>query len=329
MKAVVADTLESIESYKFKDLEKPAPKKGQVLIRVAACGVGYVDALVALGGYQVKPPLPHTPGREVAGTVDAVGEGVTNVKPGDRVMTMTANGFAEYALAPAAMVIPVPQTLSFAEAASLPLNYLTVSHGLKDRAALAAGETVLIFGAAGGVGSAAIQVAKALGARVIAAASTEEKRAFALAHGADEAIDTDPDGWRDRLKALTGGKGPDVVFDPVCGPLFELAFRSLRWRGRHMVVGFVGGPIPALPANLTLMKGAALMGVDVRQHMEKELPQAIATLQELAVWAADGRIRPPVGTVYPFDQFGEAMVAALSGKGTGKVVLEVSADDGA
>ncbi|WP_272988237.1 MULTISPECIES: zinc-binding dehydrogenase [Hyphomonas] len=210
-----------------------------------------------------------------------------------------------------------------------PLNYLTVSHGLKDRAALAAGETVLIFGAAGGVGSAAIQVAKALGARVIAAASTEEKRAFALAHGADEAIDTEPDGWRDRLKALTGGKGPDVVFDPVCGPLFELAFRSLRWRGRHMVVGFVGGSIPALPANLTLMKGAALMGVDVRQHMEKELPQAIATLQELAAWAADGRIRPPVGTVYPFDQFGAAMEAALSGKGTGKVVLEVSADGGA
>lgn len=326
MKAIVADTLESLESYTLKDLEKPAPKKGQVLIRVAACGVGYVDALVALGRYQVKPPLPHTPGRELSGIVDAVGEGVTNVKPGDRVMTMAEKGFAEYVLAPAAMTIAIPETLSFTEAASLPLNYLTVSHGLKDRAALTDGETVLIFGAAGGVGSAAIQVAKALGARVIAAASTEEKRAFALAHGADDAIDTAPDGWRDRLKTLTDGKGVDVVFDPVCGPLFELAFRSLRWRGRHMVVGFVGGPIPALPSNLTLMKGAALMGVDVRQHMEKELPQAIATLKELSAWAADGKIKPPVGSVYPFDQFGEAMVAALSGKGTGKVVLQVAPD---
>lgn len=328
MKAVVAETLESLESYAFKDVDKPEPKKGQIVIRVSACGVGYVDALVALGRYQVKPPLPHTPGRELAGIVEAVGEGVTNVKPGDRVMTMAANGFAEYALAQAAMVIPVPETLEFTEAASLPLNYLTASHGLKDRAALAEGETVLIFGAAGGVGSAAIQVAKALGARVIAAASTEEKRAFTLAHGADEAIDTDPDGWRDRLKALTGGKGPDVVFDPVCGPLFEAAFRSLKWRGRHMVVGFVGGPIPALPSNLTLMKGAALMGVDVRQHMEYELPQAIATLKELAAWAGEGKIKPPVGSVYPFDQFGEAMVSALSGKGTGKVVLEVAANPG-
>nr|WP_321441958.1 NADPH:quinone oxidoreductase family protein [uncultured Hyphomonas sp.] len=329
MKVVVAETLESLESYQFKDVETPAPKKGQVLIRVAACGVGYVDSLVALGKYQVKPPLPHTPGRELAGTVEAVGEGVTGISVGDRVMTMTANGFAEYAVAPAAMVIKIPQTTSFAEAASLPLNYLTAYHGLKDRAALVAGEIVLVFGAAGGVGSAAVQVAKALGARVIAAASTGEKRAFAMEHGADEAIDTEPEGWRDRLKALTGGKGPDVVFDPVCGPLFEAAFRSLRWRGRHMVVGFVGGPIPALPSNLTLMKGAALMGVDVRQHMEYELPQAIAALHELAGWAADGKIRPPVGKVYPFGQFGEAMVFALSGKGTGKVVLEIAPEGGA
>lgn len=329
MKAVVAETLESLESYQFKDVETPVPKKGQVLIRVAACGVGYVDSLVALGKYQVKPPLPHTPGRELAGIVEAVGEGVTGISPGDRVMTMAANGFAEYALAPGFMTIRIPDALEFTEAASLPLNYVTAYHGLKDRAALAEGETVLVFGAAGGVGSAAIQVAKALGARVIAAASTEEKRAFALEHGADEAIDTEPEGWRDRLKALSGGKGPDVVFDPVCGPLFEAAFRSLRWRGRHMVVGFVGGPIPALPSNLTLMKGAALMGVDVRQHMEYELPQAIAALHELADWAADGKIRPPVGKVYPFSQFGEAMVFALSGKGTGKVVLEIAPDGGA
>lgn len=324
MKAAVADTLESLESYRLKDVDLPVAGPGQVLIKVAACGVGYVDSLVALGRYQVKPPLPHTPGQEVAGTVEAIGEGVTHVAPGDRVMTMASKGFAEYAVAAAAMVVKLPRALSFAEGASLPLNYITAMHALKDRGAVVSGETVLVFGAAGGVGSAGIQVAKALGARVIAAASTEEKRAFALAHGADLAIDTSPEGWRDRLKALTESKGPNVILDPVCGPLFEPAFRSLAWRGRHLVVGFVGGPIPALPSNLTLMKGAALMGVDVRQYLQYETKRAIGDLHQLATWASEGKIKPPVGRVYPFDQFGEAMVFALSGEGTGKVVLEVS-----
>lgn len=324
MKAVVAETLESLESYDIREVAKPEAGPGQVLIRVMACGVGYVDSLVALGRYQVKPPVPHTPGQEVAGIVEAVGDGVSHVAPGDRVITMTPKSFAEYTVAAAPMVIKLPETLSFAEGASLPLNYVTAMHGLKDRGAVTAGETVLIFGAAGGVGSAGIQVSKALGARVVAAASTEEKRSFALAHGADLAIDTSPEGWRDRLKELTGGKGPNVVFDPVCGPLFEPAFRSLAWRGRHLVVGFVGGPIPALPSNLTLMKGAALLGVDVRQYMQYEIKAAISDLHQLSAWAAEGKIKPPVGAVYPFDQYGDAMVAALSGKGTGKVVLEVA-----
>ncbi|PKP81636.1 MAG: quinone oxidoreductase [Alphaproteobacteria bacterium HGW-Alphaproteobacteria-18] len=324
MKAVVAESLDSLESYSLKEVAVPEAGPGQVLIRVAACGVGYVDSLVALGRYQVKPPVPHTPGQEVAGIVEAVGEGVSHVAPGQRVMTMTAKGFAEYAVAAAPMVVKLPDALSFAEGASLPLNYITAMHALKDRGAVAEDETVLVFGAAGGVGSAGVQVAKALGARVIAAASTEEKRAFALAHGADLAIDTSPEGWRDRLKELTGGKGPNVILDPVCGPLFEPAFRSLAWRGRHLVVGFVGGPIPALPSNLTLMKGAALLGVDVRQYLQYETKRAIGDLHQLANWAGEGKIKPPVGAAYPFAQFGEAMVFALSGQGTGKVVLEVS-----
>jgi NADPH2:quinone reductase len=326
MKAAVAENLDSLESYGLKEVAKPEAGPGQVLIRVMACGIGYVDSLVALGRYQVKPPVPHTPGQEVAGVVEAVGEGVTHVAPGDRVMTMTQKGFAEYVVAAAAMVIPLPAALCFTEAASLPLNYLTAIHGLKGRGEVVAGETVLIFGAAGGVGSAAVQVSKALGAKVIAAASSEEKRAFALAHGADLAIDTAPEGWRDRLKEINGGKGPNVIFDPVCGPLFEPAFRSIAWRGRHLVVGFVGGPIPSLPSNLTLMKGAALMGVDVRQYMQFEIKNAIADLHQLSAWAAEGKIKPPVGAVYPFEQFGEAMVAALSGKGMGKVVLEIAKD---
>ena len=325
MRAILAETLESLDSYAVREVSAPEASPGGVLIRVAACGVGYVDSLVALGRYQVKPPLPHVPGQEVAGVVEAVGAGVTGLAVGQRVVAMTQRGFAELAAAPAALTWPIPAGLPFAEAAGLPLNYLTALHGLADRGRLAAGETLLVLGAAGGVGSAAVQVGKALGARVVAAASTPEKRAFAQAQGADAVLDTDADGWRDRLKAACSGRGPDVVFDPVCGPLFEPAFRSLHWRGRHLVVGFVGGPIPALPANLTLMKGAALVGVDVRQHLLFDGREVPGQMARLLGWAAEGRIRPPVGARYGFSDFGAALNAAISGKGLGKVVLEVDA----
>ena len=325
MRAIIAETLESLDSYAEREAAVPEIGPGGVRIRVAACGVGYVDSLVALGRYQVKPPLPHVPGQEVAGVVDAVGAEVTGLAVGQRVVAMAARGFAELAAAPAALTWPIPDGLPFAEAASLPLNYLTALHGLADRGRLAAGETLLVLGAAGGVGSAAVQVGKALGARVVAAASTDAKRAFAQAQGADAVLDTEVDGWRDRLKAACGGRGPDVVFDPVCGPLFEPAFRSLHWRGRHLVVGFVGGPIPALPANLTLMKGAALVGVDIRQHMLFDGGEVPGQMARLLGWAADGRIRPAVGAKFAFSAFGAALNAAISGKGLGKVVLEVDA----
>jgi NADPH2:quinone reductase len=325
MRAIIAETLESLDSYAEREAPVPEIGPGGVRIRVAACGVGYVDSLVALGRYQVKPPLPHVPGQEVAGVVDAVGAEVTGLAVGQRVVAMAARGFAELAAAPAALTWPIPDALPFAEAASLPLNYLTALHGLADRGRLAAGETLLVLGAAGGVGSAAVQVGKALGARVVAAASTDAKRAFAQTQGADAVLDTEVDGWRDRLKAACGGRGPDVVFDPVCGPLFEPAFRSLHWRGRHLVVGFVGGPIPALPANLTLMKGAALVGVDIRQHMLFDGAEVPGQMARLLGWAADGRIRPAVGAKFAFSGFGAALNAAISGKGLGKVVLEVDA----
>ena len=325
MRAIIAETLESLDSYAEREAPVPEIGPGGVRIRVAACGVGYVDSLVALGRYQVKPPLPHVPGQEVAGVVDAVGAEVTGLAVGQRVVAMAARGFAELAAAPAALTWPIPDALPFAEAASLPLNYLTALHGLADRGRLAAGETLLVLGAAGGVGSAAVQLGKALGARVVAAASTDAKRAFAQAQGADAVLDTEVDGWRDRLKAACGGRGPDVVFDPVCGPLFEPAFRSLHWRGRHLVVGFVGGPIPALPANLTLMKGAALVGVDIRQHMLFDGAEVPGQMARLLGWAADGRIRPAVGAKFGFSAFGAALNAAISGKGLGKVVLEVDA----
>lgn len=325
MKIVQADRLDSIADYQLKEVEAPAPGPGEVRIRVAACGVGYVDSLVALGRYQVKPPLPHTPGNEVAGWVEAVGEGVKGLTEGDRVMAMArTGGFAQQTLAPALVTTRIPDAMSFEQAAGFRINYLTALHGLRDRAALQPGERLLVTGAAGGVGLAAVQVATVLGASVIAAASSEDKRAFALANGATSAIDVEPEGWRDRLKALTEGKGPDVVFDPVCGKLFEAAFRSLAWRGRHLVVGFAGGPIPALPANLTLMKGAGLLGVDVRQFLLFEGRLAHAHLTELLGWVAEGKLVPPVGRAFALDAFTDALEFALTGQGLGKTVLRVA-----
>ncbi|MDB5482691.1 MAG: quinone oxidoreductase [Caulobacteraceae bacterium] len=326
MRAIQADRIESLADYAEVDTTAPEPRAGQVRIKVAAVGVGYVDALVALGRYQVKPPTPHIPGAELAGVVDAVGDGVDGLAVGQRVAALGARAFAQFAVAPAATTIVLPPNLTFEQGAALPLNGLTALHGLADRGAVRSGETLLVLGAAGGVGIAAVQVGGVLGARVIAAASTAEKRAFALDHGADAAIDTVPEGWRERLKTILGGARLNLVFDPVCGPLFEPAFRSLGWGGRHLVAGFVGGPIPALGANLTLMKGAALTGVDVRQFMLFEAPRARTHLQTLAAWCADGRLSPAVGRVFAWPRFGEALTFALGGQGLGKTVLRV--DDG-
>lgn len=324
MRKVEAATLDSIADYQIVETSAPEPGPGEVLLEVAACGVGYVDALVALGRYQVKPPLPHTPGSEVAGRVAKVGADVTGLAVGDRVLANVRGGFAELAIAPVAGVKKIPDRMAFAEAAGFHINYVTALHGLKDRARLEAGETVLVLGAAGGLGAAAVQVAKLMGARVVAAASSEEKRAFCRDLGADEVLDTAPEGWRDRLKAACGGKGPDVVFDPVCGPLFEPAFRSLSWRGRHLVLGFVGGPIPALPANLPLMKGAALIGVDVRQFMLFERERSAGHLDQLLAWAGEGRLAQPVGRAFGLADFAQALEFALSGQGHGKTVLRLA-----
>jgi NADPH2:quinone reductase len=323
MRLIEAENLDSIDSYRMVEREVPMPGKGQALIRVKACGVGYVDALVALGKYQVKPPLPHTPGMEIAGVIEALGEDTGALKVGQRVLAQAPGGFAEAVMVAPALIVPIPDRMSFAQAAAFRVNYLTALHGLQDRARLASGETLLVTGSAGGVGLAAVQLGALMGARVIACASTEEKRAFAQAHGASEVIDTTPEGWRDRLKALTGGKGPNVIFDPVCGPLFEPAFRSIAWGGRHLVVGFAGGPIPALPANLTLMKGAGLLGVDVRQFMMFEWQRAAAHVATLLSWVEEGRLVPVPGRVFPFNAYRDALSFALSGKGMGKTILEI------
>jgi NADPH2:quinone reductase len=324
MKFVQAAKLDSIADYALREGDVPRPGAGEVLVKVAACGVGYVDALVALGRYQVKPPLPHTPGQEAGGWVETVGPGVSGLAPGDRVMASVRGGFAEFAIAPVATVVKIPNAMGFAQAAGFRINYLTALHGLRDRGMLRPGERLLVLGAAGGVGTAAVEVGKILGAEVIAAASSDEKRAFARDQGADHVLDTAPEGWRDRLKAICGGKGPDVVFDPVCGPLFELAFRSLVWGGRHLVVGFVGGEIPALRSNLTLMKGAALLGVDVRQFQLFEPARTSAHVAELLSRVGNGRLIPAVGRTFALTDFAPALEFALTGQGMGKTVLAIA-----
>jgi NADPH2:quinone reductase len=323
---VQADRLGDLSAYVLIEAPSPVPETDEVLIDVVACGIGYVDALIALGRYQVKPEPPHTPGSEVAGVIRAVGSGVRGLVIGDRVLGTARAGFAQQACLPANTVFRLPETLGFEAASGLVLNYRTAVHALRDRARLAPGQQLLVLGAAGGTGVAALQVGRALGARVIACASTPEKRAFALEQGADAVLDTQIDGWRDRLTEACQGRGPDVVFDPVCGPLFEPAFRSLHWRGMHLVIGFVGGAIPALKANLPLLKGAALVGVDVRQYVLKEPEAARQDVIDLLHWAAERKINPPVGHAFPFEDYAQALEYAFSGQGLGKTVLRVRPD---
>jgi NADPH2:quinone reductase len=323
MKAIQTADLSSIDNYVLTDLPVPQPGEGEVRIKVAACGVGFVDALVALGRYQVKPPLPHVPGAEIGGLVDALGPGVTGYAIGERVLAQVRGGFAEYAIASERAVSRVPDRMSMNQAAGFRVNYGTALHGLRDRAALKAGETLVVIGAAGGVGLAAVQVGRLLGANVIGVASTEQKRAVVATAGAHVTLDRDVDGWRDRLKAAAPN-GIDVVFDPVSGPLLQPAFRSLGWGGRYLVIGFAGGAIPALPVNLPLLKGAALVGVDYRQFSAVfEAGAAARALDELLAWVAKGDLDVPVGRTFPFGKSREALEYALSGGGAGKTILVV------
>lgn len=325
MKFVQTQVIDTVDQYDLIEGPPPEPHDGQVRIAVHSCGMGYVDALVALGGYQVKPTTPYTPGIEIAGIVEVVGTGVSNVRVGDRVMASAfGGGLAEYAVAEASMVWRIPEALSFAQAAAFRTNYVTALYALQDRARLQCGDRLLVFGAAGGVGVAAVQLGSLMGAEVIAAASSESKLTFALSHGAKHGIDVDPEGWRERLKTTCAGKGPDVIFDPVCGPLFEPAFRSLAWGGRHLVVGFVGGPIPKLPVNLTLMKGASVIGVDVRQFGLFEKDHADALIRQLLEWAESKGLVPAVGRRFPLVEFRDAMKFALSGQGMGKTVIDLT-----
>jgi NADPH2:quinone reductase len=326
MRAVIVDAFGPIENLSIREVSTPEPKADHVRIAVKAAGIGFVDALIAQGKYQVKPPLPFAPGGEYAGVVDSVGAEVTSLKPGDRVIAGGFSGaFAEYAIAPAVAALKIPDSMSFAQAAMFRTNYATALHALKDRAQLQPGETMLVLGAGGGTGVSAIQIGKIMGARIIAAAATPEKRAAAVAAGADETVDyTDP-AWRDALKKLTADRGVDVVFDPVGGPVTETAFRSLAWKGRHLVIGFAAGQIPALPINLALLKGASLVGVDIARFSNLHEPAlAQANIRQLLDWFTDGRLTLEPGRILPFESFRDGLLAVIDRKAIGKIVLQIA-----
>ena len=321
---IIAEAFGPPEAYAIQEFAPVAPGPGQVLVAIKAIGVSYVDVLTAAGQYQVKPPLPFVPGSECAGIVEAVGEGVSHLAPGDAVMGSGFGGiFAEAGTFRAGSFNKIPQGLTLEQAAVFPPSYLTAYHALVDRARLASGETLLVLGAAGATGIAAIQVGKALGARVIASASSEEKRAACLAAGADAAITTGSADWREALKAANGGKAIDVVFDPVGGDLTEPAFRSLGYDGRHLVIGFTGG-IPALKTNLPLVKTASLIGVQLRVFGEQEPDRAAANMRRCLALAGEGRLHPVIGQTFAFEDYRAAMDAAFAGSGpVGRVVIRI------
>ena len=326
MKAVLCKQYGPPESLVIEELPAQRPGPGEVVVSVKAASVNFPDVLIIQNKYQFKPPLPFSPGSELAGVVKEVGAGVSNVRAGDRVIAFTTYGaFAEEVKTEAARLLPLPEKMDFVTGAAFLLTYATSDHALRDRGALKAGETLLVLGAAGGVGLAAIEIGKALGARVIACASSEDKLAVCREHGADATLNYATEDLRERVKALTEGRGVDVVYDAVGGAYTEPAFRSLAWRGRLLVVGFAAGEIPKLPLNLALLKGAAVVGVFWGDFARRE-PKAFAeSVRQLARWYGEGRLRPHVSQTLPLERAAEAIQLLASRKAKGKVVLTMGA----
>ncbi|MFC7514120.1 NADPH:quinone oxidoreductase family protein [Herbaspirillum sp. GCM10030257] len=323
MKAILCKTWGLPDTLVVEELPDVVPGPSQVAIDVQAAGVNFPDVLIIQNKYQFKPELPFTPGSELAGVIRAVGDGVTNVKVGDKVLAFVSQGaFAQQIAVPAQLVMPMPPGLDFDTAAAVTLTYGTSHHAVVDRAQLKAGETMLVLGAAGGVGLAAIEIGKALGARVIAAASTDEKLAVCKDHGADATINYSTQDLREAIKAATDGKGPDVIYDPVGGIYAEPAFRSIGWRGRYLVVGFANGEIPKLPLNLSLLKGASIVGVFWGEFARREPKANLAAMRELMTWMAEGKIRPHISGRYALAETAQALNDMAARKVTGKVVIQ-------
>ena len=324
MKAVLCKAFGPAETLVLEEVASPEAKKNEVLLEVHAAGVNFPDTLIIEGKYQFKPPFPFSPGGEASGVVTAVGEKVSHLKVGDRVMALTGWGsFAEEVAVPGYNVMPIPASMDFASAAAFGMTYGTSMHALKQRANLQPGETLLVLGASGGVGLAAVEIGKAMGAKVIAAASSAEKLEVAKAAGADELINYSESNLKDEVKRLTGGQGADVIYDPVGGDLFDAAIRSIAWNGRLLVVGFASGRIPELPVNLALLKGAAVVGVFWGAFAQRQPQDNAANFQQLFAWHAEGKLKPLVSQTFPLAQAAEAINMLGQRKAVGKVVVQV------
>ncbi len=322
MHAWLCETPTGVDQLIWKELPTPTPGPGEVLVQIQAASLNFPDLLIVQNKYQFKPSLPFVPGSEWAGVVQSLGEGVRHLQVGQAVACLSGTGgFATHTVAKADQCVPLPANFPAVDAAAFIMIYATSHHALIDRAQLRAGETVLVLGAAGGVGTSAIQIAKAVGARVIAAASSDEKCQLCLAQGADACINYASENLRERIKALTDGKGPDVIYDPVGGDYTEPAFRSIAWRGRYLVVGFAAGPIPSLPLNLTLLKGASVVGVFWGDYAKREAAANQAMMGELAQWYAQGKIKPVIDRTLPMAQLHEAYALMGSRRVMGKLVM--------
>lgn len=330
MKAVLCKEFGPPEKLALEEMPSPTPKPGEVVLQVHACGVNFPDVLMIQDKYQFKPPLPFSPGGEVAGVVKSLGEGVTGLAVGDRVIGSTGwGGMAEEITVEASRCTPIPDAMDFVPASAFLMTYGTSHYALKHRAHIKPGESLLVMGAAGGVGLAAVELGKVMGAKVIAAASSEDKVAIAKEHGADEGI-VYPSGALDRaqqkefseqIKALTDGQGADVVYDPVGGDYAEPALRSTNWEGRYLVIGFAAGDIPRVPLNLALLKGCQIVGVFWGAYTGRSPDQHRENVQELLQWYTDGKLKPHISAIYPMDQAADAINDLMHRRAKGKVVV--------
>ena len=323
MKAILCTRYGSADDLELRDLPEPEAGEGEVVVKVAAAALNFFDTLLIAGKYQIKPDFPFSPAAEFAGTVHAVGAGVTGFKPGDRVMSYAAYGAArDFYVQKAARLVKVPDNLDLDRAAGLSVTYGTTIHALKDRAKLKAGEILAVLGAAGGTGLAAIEIGKLMGARVIACASSDEKCAFAKTHGADETVNYGSGDLRAELKRLGGANGIDVLYDPIGGSYAEPAVRSMAWEGRYLVIGFAAGEIPKIPLNLVLLKGCDIVGVHWGAFVARDPEAEARNMSEIVRWCAEGKLSAHVHAVYPLSETAQALKDIAARKIMGKAILK-------
>jgi NADPH2:quinone reductase len=326
MKAVLCKEFGPIEQLVLEEVASLHAGAGQVVIAVKACGINFPDGLIVQGKYQTKPPLPFSPGLEVAGVIKEIGAGVDGLTVGQRVIAFPGvGGMADEVVVEGWLVFPMPDSMSFADGAGFLITYATSHHALKPRGQLKPGETLLVLGAAGGVGLTAVEIGKVMGARVIACASSDEKLELCRQYGADETINYTTESLRDRIKALTGGKGVDVVYDPVGGDLAEPAVRSLAWLGRFLVIGFAAGDIPRIPLNLLLLKSSSIVGVYWGAALKADPQAGRADVAELLSWYAAGKLKPCISATYPIERAAEAILQVSTRQTKGKTVVVMDA----